>query len=101
MDRHQTPTQAFEVWCNTCQTSFAAGTKRCIHCGERLSKQRSRRSRARLSARIEDQVALPPEIDDVLVEDQEPQKKPGLSPMTAVWIAIFVGGYLFQLCARS
>ena len=50
---------------------------------------------------LEPQIALPPEIDDVLVEDEVPKKKGGLSPLTAVWIAIFVGGYLFQLCARS
>jgi len=98
MQRHQTPTSAFEVWCNHCQTSFAAGTKRCIHCGERLSRGRQRR--AFRVPQLDGEVALPPEIDDVLIEDDLPKKKSPISPLTLVWIAVLLGGYLFQLCAQ-
>ena len=29
---------AYEVRCHRCDCSFAPGTKRCIHCGERIGK---------------------------------------------------------------
>lgn len=98
MRRHQTPSAAFEVWCNDCRTSFAAGTKRCIHCGERLARKR-RRVSLRVP-RVEEAVALPDEIDDLLVEDDVPKKKSPFSPLTLVWIAVLLGGYLFQLCSQ-
>lgn len=28
--------QAYEVRCESCQTSFAPGTKSCVHCGRRI-----------------------------------------------------------------
>jgi hypothetical protein len=30
------PTTPYEVRCYRCQCSFAPGTKRCVHCGERI-----------------------------------------------------------------
>jgi len=98
MRRHQTPTAAFEVWCNHCRTSFATGTKRCIHCGERLARER--RSLTLRVPRVDEAVALPDEIDDLLVEEDVPKKKSPFSPLTLVWIAILLGGYLFQLCSQ-
>ena len=99
MRRHQTPTSAYESWCNHCQTSFAAGTKRCIHCGERLARERRPFSLRTRSA--EETVALPPEIEDLLVEDDVPKKKSPFSPLTLIWIAVLLGGYLFQLCSQT
>lgn len=98
MKRHQTPTAAFEVWCNHCQTSFAAGTKRCIHCGERLA--RGRAPRVPRAPRLEQQIGLPEELDDMIMEEDLPKRKSPISPLTLVWIAVLVGGYLFQLCAQ-
>jgi hypothetical protein len=98
MQPHQTPIPTFEVWCNDCRTSFAAGTKRCIHCGERLS--RARRGRALRVPRIDQLVDLPEEIDDLVVEEDLPKKKSPISPLTLVWIAVLLGGYLFQHCAE-
>lgn len=28
----------YQVWCHSCKTSFARGTRRCIHCGERIGR---------------------------------------------------------------
>jgi hypothetical protein len=98
MRRHQTPTAAYEVWCDHCQTSFAAGTKRCIHCGERLARQRLQRTLR--APRADELVDLPSEVDDLLIEDDLPKKKSTISPLTLVWIAVLIGGYLFQLCSK-
>lgn len=38
MQAHSHPV-AYEVYCHACGVSFAAGTKRCIHCGGPLSAQ--------------------------------------------------------------
>ena len=91
MRRHPTLSAPHEAWCNHCRTSFAAGTKRCIHCGERLAKQR-----------FEPGIELPPEMhEDLLIEADLPTKKGRFSPLTIVWILVLLGGYLFQLCARG
>lgn len=34
----QAQTAAFEVRCLRCDCSFAPGTKRCLHCGERIDR---------------------------------------------------------------
>ena len=94
MQRHPSP-PPIEVWCNHCDTSFAAGTKRCVHCGNRLAKQRVPR------VRFGKQLELPPELqEDLLVEEDVPKRKSPISPFTLVWIAVLVGGYVFQLCAQ-
>ncbi len=48
----------------------------------------------------DEQVELPSEIDDLLIEDDQPKKKSTISPLTLVWIVVLVGGYLFQLCSQ-
>ncbi|MGI9590282.1 MAG: hypothetical protein ACR2P8_02855 [Myxococcota bacterium] len=98
MERHQTPTHPFEVWCDSCRTSFAVGTKRCIHCGGRLSKRGGRR--ALRVMRMDQQVELPEEIDDVLIEEGPAPGRKSFSPLTLVWVAVLLGGYLFQLCSQ-
>jgi len=99
MRRHQSPNASFEVWCPQCSTSFAAGTKRCIHCGGRLSKQSGRRG-LRL-ARLDSQVEMPSEVDDVILEDEAASPRKSFSPLTLVWVAVLLGGYLFQLCSQG
>ncbi|MGI9431655.1 MAG: hypothetical protein ACR2PQ_05550 [Myxococcota bacterium] len=34
----QSQTAAYEVRCHRCDCSFAPGTKRCLHCGERIGR---------------------------------------------------------------
>lgn len=36
MERYEGPRTPFEVYCDHCKVTFAAGTKKCIHCGQRL-----------------------------------------------------------------
>ena len=91
MRRHPSPTAPFEVWCNHCRTSFATGTKRCIHCGERLAKRR-----------FDPRLEISPEMHEaVLVEEEAPTKKGPFSPLTIVWILVLGGGYLFQMCYQD
>jgi len=34
----QSDADAYEVRCHRCDCSFAPGTKRCLHCGERIGR---------------------------------------------------------------
>ena len=82
------PRTPFEVYCPRCRVTFPTGTKRCIHCGGRIGRERF-------------QPALnppPPASEDVLVE-QEPARRSGLSPFTLVWVALLLAGYLYRACA--
>lgn len=36
MERREGPQTPFEVYCYHCHVTFAAGTRRCVHCGARL-----------------------------------------------------------------
>ena len=36
MERNQGPQTPYEVYCYDCQTSFAVGTRQCVHCGRRI-----------------------------------------------------------------
>jgi len=38
MDLHSQPQPTFEVRCQHCNVSFPVGTKRCIHCGEKIGR---------------------------------------------------------------
>jgi len=98
MRQHQTPTASFQVWCNECHTSFATGTKRCIHCGGRLAKQSRRRSLR--APQLDPQIGFPEEVEDVMIEDTPAPGRKGFSPLTLVWVAVLLGGYLFQLCSQ-
>ena len=98
MKRHQAPTADFEVWCDRCGTSFAAGTKRCIHCGGRLARRGGRRGLR--AAALSQELDLPDEVEDVMMDEAASPARRSFSPLTLVWIAVLLGGYLFQLCAQ-
>lgn len=94
MQPHERNAPPFEVFCNHCHTSFAAGTKRCVHCGERLSRTRMPMMRVRPG---DGPIETGPAIDPTMVlEEEEPRR--GLSPFTLVWIVILLGGYLVRAC---
>lgn len=79
----QTP---YEVYCNQCGVTFPVGTPRCVHCGNRLARERFHMG-----------LTLPPSLDDVGVEDEMPRRS-GISPLTLVWVALLLAGYLYRAC---
>ncbi len=82
-DGPQTP---FEVYCYSCQSSFAAGTRRCVHCGGRLGRERTAPAVARPS--IQDQ--------EILQEELPTRKR--FSPMTALWLVLALGAAAYRAC---
>ena len=68
----------YEVRCHQCETTFAPGTRRCIHCGAPLAKGR----------RV---VSTGERFDpNQVAEDQPPEEGELLSrgPRTAVWVVV-------------
>jgi hypothetical protein len=95
--RVQTEQPRVEVYCNRCRVSFPVGRRRCLHCGGRLDTER----------RWTEQTPLPPELEfepqpevhfEDLGEDEMPRRS-GFSPLTLVWIALLLAGYLYRACA--
>ena len=80
------PKTPYEVYCPHCRVTFAVGTRRCVHCGGRLGRERFRAA-----------VDLPPGGEDILVEE-EPGRRSGLSPFTLVWVALLLAGYFYRAC---
>ena len=83
------PQTPFEVYCYDCQTSFAAGTKRCVHCGGRIGRAQTR--------------LMPGSMPDVGHPDDEAEEEAGESlpkrlASMAVWVLIVLGASLMRLC---
>jgi hypothetical protein len=82
--------RAFEVHCPRCKTSFAVGTKRCIHCGGPLG------GRGGLSAALA--AAAPGELGD---DDEAPDLAVRRSPLgilAALLMLVMMG---VQYCVRQ
>lgn len=78
----------YQVSCPNCKVTFALGTKRCLHCGERLGGKRR-------ATRIE----LPGAEEDIVIEAEEPGRR-GLriSPVTLLWIVLLIGAGVQRAC---
>ena len=98
MRHHGQPTP-YEVYCHHCRVTFAPGTRRCVHCSGRLSQE------APLGT-LQDGPSMPlhpveelmEEPADFAVEDEKP-KRIGFSPLTMVWVALLLVGYLYRACS--
>ena len=80
----------YQVDCPRCHVSFPIGTKRCIHCGERILRHRG------IQARI---APSPFEPVPDLPEDEIVPRKRFISPMTLVWIAAAVWVGIQRSCS--
>lgn len=82
------PQSSYESYCYSCNVSAPPDAKRCVHCGGRLSRQRG----------------VPPEVSASPFEgpsDAGQHPSPGalISPMTVLWILLFIGGTLYRMCS--
>jgi len=83
-----------EVYCNRCGVSFPVGSRRCLHCGGRLDRERVGRELSALPAGFEPHLE---ENLEAVLEDEMPRRS-GISPLTLVWIALLLAGYLYRSC---
>ena len=89
MERTDGPQTTFEVYCDNCETSFAAGTKTCIHCGHRIG-------RSRLGP-----LGQGGPIPDLAHPDEEEEAGESLGrrlASMAVWVLIVLGASLMRFC---
>ncbi len=86
------PQNPYEVYCYQCNVTAPAGTRRCLHCGGRLSGARDSRSTA---------------FTDLLAEESSETNEGGeelagsigsAAPKVAMWILLVVGGFFYRLC---
>jgi hypothetical protein len=87
MEQTHGPQTAFEVFCYDCSTSFAAGTKTCVHCGQRIGKRRPGPAAET--------------IQDFSHPDDEQEAGESLGKRLAsmaVWVVIVLGASLARLC---
>jgi len=86
------PTQGssafFEVYCNRCNVTFPVGTRRCLHCGGRLSRERG----------TPEAEPAQPFLLAPAEEGEAPRRSP-ISPILLLWLAVFVGGTIYRACA--
>jgi hypothetical protein len=82
----------YEVRCERCRVTFPVGTRRCVHCGGPTGA-----APARLALRLE------PAAQEPGGAEVEPEFEIGrrrlVSPLTFVWIALIVAGYLVRACS--
>ncbi len=98
MRHHGQPTP-YEVYCHHCRVTFAADTRRCLHCNGRLSRDAPTGTlRDGPSVLIHPMAELMEEPVDFAIEDEQP-KRSGFSPLTMVWVALLLAGYLYRACA--
>jgi hypothetical protein len=87
MERTDGPKTAYEVYCYNCHTSFALGTKTCVHCGHRIAK-------------VQPGPGGGP-IPDLVHPDEEEEAGESLGKRLAsmaVWVLIVLGAALTRLC---
>ncbi len=86
----QGPQTPYEVFCPECNVTFPVGTRHCLHCGGRLSRERGRLIEALSSFEGED---APPE------GEASPMSR--FSPVALVWVLLFAAGTLYRACTSG
>jgi hypothetical protein len=86
------PQNPYEVYCFQCNVTAPAGTRRCIHCGGRLSREPGPQP-----------VALADLLEAENTEADEGREEPTTSigsaaPKIALWILLLIGGFLYRFC---
>jgi hypothetical protein len=91
---HHTST-SYEVYCGPCRVTFPVGTRRCIHCGGPTSASPRAGAALRLGT---SPIEMPVEEPGAELEPDLARRRM-VSPITLLWIALIVGGYLVRACS--
>lgn len=83
---------AYEVYCLRCGVSFPAGTRKCIHCGQRTSRERITRQAVEFSP-------VPLEEAEELEVEDELRRRTRLSPVALMWVVLLIFGTIYRACA--
>ena len=94
MERAEGPQTPYEVYCHHCHTSFAAGTRTCVHCGNRIGSVR----RGPASGPIPD--VFDPEAEAEAEELSRLSMGRRLGGL-AMWVLLAIGATLLRFCEGS
>ncbi len=86
------PQNPYEVYCYQCNVTAPTGTRRCVHCGGRLSGARASQ-RAILKDLFEAENSEADEGGEELAESIG-----SAAPKIALWILLLIGGFLYRFC---
>ncbi len=87
------PQNPYEVYCHQCNVTAPAGTRRCVHCGNPISRGARDPRREALAALIG------AEVGEAGEEGEEVQASAAsLLPKIALWILLLFGGLLYRFC---
>jgi hypothetical protein len=86
----QGPKTPYEVHCPRCNVTFAVGSRHCVHCGRRLSRERWKPPEAPL---LFGESGSP-------TDDEAPRLSP-FSPVALLWVLLFVGGTIYRACTSG
>ena len=86
------PQNPYEIYCDQCNVSAPIGTRRCIHCGGRLSGARGAQRQGFADL-------LKAEFAEAGAEEEELDPSIGsAAPKIVMWIVLLAGGYFFRFC---
>jgi len=95
------PQNPYEVYCFQCNVSAPVGTRRCVHCGGRLSGPQDPR-RSTLAGLLEPESLaglLEPESSEAEEDGEELATSIGsAAPKIVLWIVLLIGGFLYRYC---
>ena len=98
------PQNAYEVYCYRCNVTAPVGTRRCVHCGQPISRGEPDPRRAALAAprvytapaRLGSSNEPSPEVDQV--REEAPPPIGSVAPKIAIWVLLLIGGFLYRFC---
>ena len=105
--------QSYEVWCHSCNVTFPAETRTCLHCGGRTRPERPRRtlrgSEVEVFAPTIDlgggrSSGVPPFTDfsESPAEEAEPVRRSMMrAGMTFLWFVLIAGFTAWRACSQN
>jgi hypothetical protein len=80
----------YEIHCARCRVTFPVGTRRCLHCGGRLTRDQTPQ-----------QLVFPPGLDipGELPDEEASKRSSRISPISVLWIVAVLGVAIQRACA--
>ena len=97
------PETPYEVYCSRCRVTAPVGTKLCLHCGGRISRQRGTQA-VFLPSTLETghgarEAGASPHTAEFPPDEEIIARPRRLSPMSVVWIVAALAVALQRACA--